>query len=88
LPEQDVIQQSMIFVLAVREHRKTSLIVLLGSDQADDGRLFVRLQQKTDWKRARAAGENSVCWMVSNVWSLVARRPARRAATYSEKDRT
>jgi hypothetical protein len=67
------------FVVAVRQHRVGSLIILLDSDQADDGRLFVRLQQKTNWKPARKVGANSVYWMVQcmEAWFLADRKALR-----------
>jgi hypothetical protein len=67
------------FMVAVRQHRDASLIVLLDSDQVDDGRLFVRLKQKTNWKPARKVGENSVCWMVQcmEAWFLADRSALR-----------
>jgi hypothetical protein len=67
------------FMVAVRQHRAGSLIILLDSDQADDGRLFARLQQKTNWKPARKVGENSVCWMVQcmEAWFLADRNALR-----------
>jgi hypothetical protein len=57
------------------QHRVGSLIILLDSDQPDDGRLFVRLQQKTNWKPAQKVDKNSVCWMVQcmEAWFLADR---------------
>jgi len=62
-------------MVAVRHHHEASLIVLLDSDQIDDGTLFLQLQQKANWKPARAVGENSVCWMVQcmEAWFLADR---------------
>jgi hypothetical protein len=67
------------YMVAIRQHREAFLIVLLDSDQADDGRLFARLRQKTNWKPARAVDENSVCWMVQcmEAWFLADRNALR-----------
>ncbi len=67
------------YMVAIRQHREAFLIVLLDSDQADDGRLFDRLRQKINWKPSRAVDENSVCWMVQcmEAWFLADRNALR-----------